>query len=81
MLRELVAGVLAHGVLEGDDQGLEVVDVEVDVAGTPLADLALSSASENTSPGISRTVLPNIWISRRYESQANRSSPDSSASP
>ena len=32
---------------------------------TPLDDLALSSASENTSPGISSTVLPNICNSRR----------------
>ncbi len=47
----------------------------------PLACLAASIASSKTSPSIPSTVLPNIWISRRYASQANRGLPDWWASP
>lgn len=42
---------------------------------TPLACFAASSASSKRSPSTPRTVLPNIWMRRRYESHANRSSP------
>jgi hypothetical protein len=47
----------------------------------PLAFLADSMASSKCSPSMSRTVLPNIWISRRYESQAKRSLPACLARP
>ncbi len=41
----------------------------------PAARFAASSAPSNASSGTPYTVLPNMWIRRRYASQANRSSP------
>ena len=40
-----------------------------------------SIASANNAPSMSSTVLPNIAIRRRYESRANRASPEISVSP
>ena len=48
---------------------------------TFLAAFAASSASSKRSPSTPRTVLPNIWMRRRYESQAKRSSPACLARP
>ncbi len=48
---------------------------------TPLAALASSSGRANRSPSMPSAVLPNIWISRRYESHAKRSSDEIAASP
>ncbi len=47
----------------------------------PLACLASSRASSNSSPSTPSTVLPNICTRRRYESQAKRSLPDWAARP
>ena len=41
----------------------------------PFAALASSSACSNASAGTSITILPNIWMNRRYASRANRTSP------
>ncbi len=49
--------------------------------GTPAAARAFASSSSKSSPGTSNTVRPNIWIRRRYESQAKRSSWLRRASP
>ena len=41
MLRELLAGVIVHRVLEGCDEFLEILDLQFDVAGHPLGRLRL----------------------------------------
>ena len=64
------------------DQTLEVVGREVGVDGRrPAPPSARASASSKSSPGTSRTILPNIWTKRRYESYANRSLPVCLARP
>ncbi len=45
----------------------------VSVAPSPLRSFAASSACSKASPGTSITILPNIWMNRRYASRANRS--------
>ena len=47
----------------------------------PASALASSNACSKASPGTPHTVLPYIWINRRYESHAKRSLPLCAASP
>src|SRR6266542_3585537 len=40
---------------------------------TPFSSRRSASATSKSSPGMSSTILPNIWTNRRYESYAKRS--------
>ena len=75
LLRKVPAGVFGKDLLERLDQARRSSVSRSRSSVVPFARFANSSARSNASAGTSQTVLPNIWINRRYESQANRSLP------